>query len=180
MNKFIYTALVMVCLASGQAFSANAKTDGVKQADRKELKQEYKSEFAEAETLFNAYKKLDLGNDPRLIELYAPTAQIEAGVERERGDIRVQKMNRETFAKEIATAFKDEHLCALKSEETYSKPHFKKSTLNGKPAVEVIFHGAAGHAGIKVTWLLQPDDAGRMLIVSERSVTYNKRKAAPQ
>lgn len=146
--------------------------------EKKELKQEYKSEFDGAEKLFESYKKLDLAGDPGLIELYGPEAQIEAGVERERGDVRVQKMNRETFAKEIAAAFKDEHLSALKSAESYSKPHFKKSEFGGKPAVEAVFHGSAGHAGIKVTWLLQPDATGRMLIVNERSVTYNKRKQA--
>jgi hypothetical protein len=133
-------------------------------------------DFADAQRLFDQYKKYDLSNDMKLVELYAPDASIELGVERERGDIRWQKLNREAFAKEVATSFKDEHLSSLKNEETFSKPTFKEaSPLNGKPAIEVVFHGTSGHASIKVTWHLQAGAGGAMFIASERSVTYNKR-----
>ncbi|MBP9092356.1 hypothetical protein KBI23_15115 [bacterium] len=134
-------------------------------------------DFADAQRLFDQYKKYDLSNDMKLVELYAPEATIELGVERERGDVRWQKLNRDCFAKEVATSFKDEHLNSLKNEETFSVPSFKeaKHPLNGKPAIEVVFHGTSGHASIKVTWHLQPGVGGAMLIASERSVTYSKR-----
>lgn len=134
-------------------------------------------DFADAQRLFDQYKKYDLSNDMKLVELYAPDATIELGVERERGDIRWQKLNREAFAKEVATSFKDEHLSSLKNEETFSTPTFKeaKHPLSGKPAIEVVFHGTSGHASIKVTWHLQAGAGGAMFIASERSVTYSKR-----
>ncbi len=164
------SSLLLTCIAGGAHAPANAET-------RAETKPE---EFAEARQVFEQYKKLDLASDVKLIELYAPAATIEAGVERERGDIRWQKLDRDGLAKEIAAAFKDEHLGALKNEESFGHPKFKKTELAGKPAVEVTFHGSSGHAGVKMTWFLQQDKSGSWLIVNEKSVTYNKRKAQPQ
>ncbi len=157
---------LLLCIAGGAISPSNAESKA--------------EEFAEARQVFEQYKKLDLAGDAKLIELYAPAANIEAGVERERGDVRWQKLDRDGLAKEIAAAFKDEHLSALKNEESFGHPKFKKTELAGAPAVEVIFHGSSGHAGVKVTWFLQQDKTGRWLIVSEKSVTYNKRKAQPQ
>ncbi len=155
---------------------ASAKKPENKEHKSKDFKAQ---DFADAQRLFDQYKKYDLSNDMKLVELYAPDATIELGVERERGDVRWQKLNRDNFAKEVATSFKDEHLNSLKNEETFATPSFKeaKHPINNKPAIEVVFHGTAGHASIKVTWLLQPGADGHMLIASERSVTYSKHKS---
>ena len=168
-------SLALTFSASSLCPAASAKKLENKEHKSKDFKAQ---DFADAQRLFDQYKKYDLSNDVRLVELYAPDATIELGVERERGDVRWQKLNRDSFAKEVATSFKDEHLNSLKNEETFATPSFKeaKHPVNSKPAIEVVFHGTAGHASIKVTWLLQPGADGHMLIASERSVTYSKHK----
>ncbi len=172
-----FSCLLLACIAGGAVTAVPVLgADAVE----KVVKETRAEEFAEARQVFERYKRLDLTGDAKLIELYSPAATIEAGVERERGDIRWQKLDRDGMAKEIVAAFNDEHLSALKNEESFGHPKFKKTERAGKPAVEVIFHGSSGHAGIKVTWFVQQDSDGRWLIVSEKSVTYNKRKAQPQ
>lgn len=165
-------------LASGVCVSACPSAFAGEHKSKEHKSKDFKAQdFADAQRLFDQYKKYDLSNDMKLVELYAPDATIELGVERERGDVRWQKLNRDGFAKEVATSFKDEHLNSLKNEETFAVPSFKeaKHPVNGKPAIEVVFHGSSGHASIKVTWHLQAGADGRMLITSERSVTYSKR-----
>lgn len=163
------------------ASAAFAKEPTGKNTKPKEIKsKDFKAQdFADAQRLFDQYKKYDLSNDMKLVELYAPDATIDLGVERDRGDVRWQKLNRDRFAKEVANTFKDEHLNSLKNEETFAVPSFKEARhpVNGKPAIEVVFHGTSGHASIKVTWLLQPGADGHMLIASEQSVTYSKHKS---
>jgi hypothetical protein len=176
-------AFATLCVGLSLAFSTISlcPAASAKKLENKEHKsKDFKAQdFADAQRLFEQYKKYDLSNDMKLVELYAPDATIELGVERERGDVRWQKLNRDSFAKEVATSFKDEHLISLKNEETFATPSFKeaKHPVNSKPAIEVVFHGTAGHASIKVTWLLQPGVDGHMLIASERSITYSKHKS---
>lgn len=179
-----------ICLASSagvggcpSAFAGEQKPEEHKSKEHKSKEHKSKDfkaqDFADAQRLFDQYKKYDLSGDMKLVELYAPDATIELGVEREHGDVRWQKLNRDGFTKEVATSFKDEHLNSLKNEETFAVPSFKeaKHPVNGKPAIEVVFHGSSGHASIKVTWHLQAGADGRMLISSERSVTYSKHKS---
>lgn len=161
--RYSSALLIALFIFTSEASAAESKTE----------------EFADARQVFELYKKLDLAGDAKLISLYSPAATIEAGVERERGDIRWQKLDRDGLAREMVASFKDEHLNSLKSEESYGKPKFKRMVFEGKPAIEVVFHGTSGQAGIKVTWILQADQ-GQWLIVSEKSVTYSKVKAVAQ
>ncbi|CAN5265303.1 hypothetical protein BH11CYA1_BH11CYA1_02400 [soil metagenome] len=156
--------------------SASAKEPSAKEHKSKDFAPQ---DFADAQRLFDQYKNFDLSNDIKLVQLYAPEAVIEAGVERDRGDVRWQKLTRDTFAKEVENSFKDEHLSSMKNAETFGTPTFTeaKHPTNGKPAIEVVFHGTSGHASVKVTWLLQPAGDGHMIIVSERSCTYSKLKS---
>ena len=172
----LFVGVTSIVCPSSLAAGAETKVHKPKEHKSKDFKAE---DFADAQRLFDQYKKYDLSNDMKLVDLYSADATIEAGVERDRGDVRWQKLTRDTFAKEVENSFKDEHLSSMKNAETFATPtfHEAKHPVNGKPAVEVVFHGTSGHASVKVTWLLQPGADGHMVIVSERSVTYSKLKS---
>ncbi len=59
---------------------------------------------AKALKLFNDYKQKDQASDPSLINLYAADAVIYSGIERERGGVLYDKLDRATFANQMSSA----------------------------------------------------------------------------
>lgn len=165
MQSIFKALLLIVCLTAAGSSECQAKVEAAVK----------KTDFAGARALFDQYQKLDLQNDPALVNLYSDDAVIEAGIERMSGGKVWQHLSKKSLGDEISRTFKDEHLAALNKGTTYSKPHIKETTYKGQKALSVEFHGHRTHTGIKVNWILQQTGPQQdWKIVEEHSVTYSK------
>jgi hypothetical protein len=128
---------------------------------------------AKALKLFSDYKQKDQSSDPSLINLYATDAVIYSGIERERGGVLYDKLDRATFASQMASAIKDPHIKELNQSTVYHEPKINHINREGeKVALQMSFKAQRAKSGIKVHWLVRENKDGALEIYDEHTVSY--------
>ncbi len=144
-----------------------------------EVSKEPKGEIKnKAIKFFEDYKQKDQNSDPSLINLYAADAAIYSGIERERGGVLFDKMDRATFASQMALAIKDPHIKELNKTTVYHEPKINHINREGEAvALQFSFKATRAKSGIKVHWLLRESKDGSFEIYDEHSISYRLKVA---
>lgn len=185
--KTAYVTLVALTVAWQAAALANQapgnneldQTNSAASSATPEPQIEPKAELkAKALKLFNDYKQKDMASDPTLINLYAADAVIYSGIERERGGVLYDKLDRATFANQMASAIKDPHIKELNQSTVYHEPKINHINRDGeKVALQISFKAQRAKSGIKVHWLVREEKNGALEIYDEHTISYKLKGA---
>lgn len=158
----------------GNNLTAPADASASSSADTTEHQTEPKAELkAKALKLFNDYKQKDQSSDPSLINLYATDAVIYSGIERERGGVLYDKLDRATFASQMGSAIKDRHIKELNKSTIFHEPKISHINREGATiALQMSFKAQRAKSGIKVHWLVRERKDGTLEIYDEHTISY--------
>jgi hypothetical protein len=152
------------CITSALAESADKRSQEIGQKEKA---------YAAALKVFEAYKLLDQSCDPKLVDLYAPEAEIESDVERKDTPTLKEKYDRAKYCALITKTFADPTMAKRSAATVYDTPTVRKESLS-RETIKVEFHAYQGDTAMQVNWLLRKQSDDRWLIVKEHALTYRK------